>query len=207
LELCKNFPVLSFTEGWPYIQLINLKKEDWREQWPQILLYFYWLDKFSPIASPESARRYYSYLSSLFIGSPKVLSPANFPLPAAIFQPDVKYFDPLQSTLNAFFRFDNTPLENTMMRYWNYMRYPKIKTNAENPDTKDREPRLLLVTVDVLDCATAVTFDSYSYNGKKCELNPELEFGNTEEYIQYLYDSHREQVHELHAEEGAEKRI
>jgi NTE family protein len=210
----KNFPVLSFTEGWPYIQLVNLKKEDWRERWPQIISYFFWPDKYSPIASPESARRYYSYLFSLFIGAPKVLSPAifplPFPLPAAIFQPDVKFFDPLQFTLNAFFRFDNTPLENTMMRYWNYMEYPKIKTNAGDRDTKDREPRLLLVTIDALDCTTAVSFDSYPYSGKTCELcdRERNKFVNTEEYIQHLYNVHRDQVHQLqHEEEGDRKRI
>jgi len=146
-----------------------LKKEDWRERWLQIISYFFWPDKYSPIALPESARRYYSYLWSLFIGAPKVLSPAvyplPFPLPAAIFQPDVKFYDPFQITLNAFFRFDNTPLENTMMRYWNYMRYPKIKTNAGD-DERDREPRLLLVTIDALDCTTAVTFDSVMYSFK-----------------------------------------
>ena len=197
----ENFPVFSFTEGWPYMQYINLKKEDWRERWPQILSYFFWPDKYSPIASPESARRYYSYLWSLFIGAPKVLSPAILPLPfplsAAIFQPDLKFFDPLQITLNTFFRFDNTPLENTMMKYWNYMRYPKIKSGPGDNE-KNHEPRLLIVTIDALDCTTAVTFDSYPYNGKECELcDSESKFGNTDEYIQHLYNIHRDQIKQI----------
>ena len=58
----------------------------------------------------------------------------------------------------SFARFDNTPLTKTIKEYWDYEKYP-IKTEFEKG-----EPRLLLVCVDVMDAASAVTFDSY-----KCE--------------------------------------
>jgi hypothetical protein len=74
----------------------------------------------------------------MFFGSPKVLTPSTVPLPAAIFQPDSKFYDILQFTINSFFRFNNTPLEKTIMRYWNYEKHSKIKT-----DSQDHEPRLL----------------------------------------------------------------
>jgi NTE family protein len=196
----KNFPVISWTEGFPFWQPVNLTKEDWRERWPQILAYFLWPDNYSPVASGESARRYYSYWWSLLAGSPGVLSPSPVALPSAIFQPDTKFFDPLQFTLNSFFRFDNAPLEQAMKKYWDYEGNPTIRTTPTEvkADSKDNPPRLLLVTVDALDSTTAVTFDSYGYNGKRCEIcNPEKEFDNNREYTDHLYDVHRNEISQL----------
>jgi hypothetical protein len=56
----------------------------------------------------------------------------------------------------SFARFDNTPLTRTIKKYWDYEKYP-LKTSFEKG-----EPRLLLVCVDVMDAASAVTFDSYT---------------------------------------------
>jgi NTE family protein len=195
----ENFPVPSWSEGPPYWQPINLKKEDWREKWPQILSYFLWPDNYNPIATGESARRYYSYWWSLLVGAPGVLSPAAIPMTSSIFQPDTKFFDPLQYTLNSFFRFDNTPLELSLKKYWDYERYPAIKTNPSEikANSKDNPPRLLLVTVDALDSTTAVTFDSYGYNGKDCELCPEEKFDENKRYIDHLYDVHKDEVRHL----------
>ncbi|HEY9387143.1 MAG TPA: patatin-like phospholipase family protein [Nitrososphaeraceae archaeon] len=196
-------PIFSLNEGWPYWKFIDIIKEDWREQWPYIFAYYIWPDNYSPTASAESARRYYSYWSSMFFGSPKVLTPSTVPLPAAILQPDSKFYDILQFTINSFFRFNNTPLEKTIMRYWNYEKHPKIKT-----DSQDHEPRLLVVAADALDCTTAVTFDSYKYKGKDCELcysegKFDQKIDNTEEYIEHLKELHKDQVQKLqHAEEG-----
>jgi NTE family protein len=139
----------------------------------------------------------------MFFGSPKVLTPSTVPLPAAIFQPDSKFYDILHFTINSFFRFNNTPLEKTIMRYWNYEKHSKIKT-----DSQDHEPRLLVVAVDALDCTTAVTFDSYKYKGKDCELcysegKFDQEIDNTEEYIEHLKKIHKDQVQKLEdIEEG-----
>ena len=198
--MSKSFPVISWTEGPPFWRLINLNEEDWRERWPQILTYFLWPDNYSPVASGEAFRRYYSYWWSMSFGSPGVLSPSALPISSAIFQPDTKFFDPLQFTLNSFFRFDNTPLEETMKGHWDYERHPAIKTTPAEirTDFQDNPPRLLLVTVDALDSTTAVTFDSYGYNGKKCEIcSPEKEFENNKQYIKHLYDVHKNEISHL----------
>jgi len=111
-------------------------------------LYFYLFpDKWGIPATPDIARRFYSYWNTLQFGSTRVISPA-------IIQPDMKFLDPLQST-HVFARFDNDPLAKTMKEYWNYEKFPGIKT-------KDGEPRLLVVSVDIEDCTTATTFDSYT---------------------------------------------
>ena len=111
-------------------------------------LYFYLFpDKWGIPATPEIARRFYSYWNMLQFGSAKVISPA-------ITQPDMKFLDPLQST-HVFARFDNDPLAKTMKEYWDYEKYSGIKTEKG-------EPRLLIVSVDIEDCTTATTFDSYT---------------------------------------------
>jgi len=107
-------------------------------------LYFYNPQNISPVASAESARRYFSWIHFLFSGVPNVMSPN-------LQQPDTKFFMGIPS----FARFDNTPLAKTIKNYWDYEKYP-IKTEFEKG-----EPRLLLVSVDVMDAASAVTFDSY----------------------------------------------
>jgi NTE family protein len=109
--------------------------------WP---FYFYWPDKYSPIALGEAARRYFSWLFFLQNGAQGVLSP-NF------MQPDTKFFN----LSTPFWRFDNSPLVQTMKKAWDYDDLP-IKSTFEKG-----EPRLLLISVDVLDCTTAATFDSY----------------------------------------------
>jgi NTE family protein len=106
--------------------------------------YFFWPENYSPIASGEAARRYFSWMYSLISGVKGVLSP-NF------LQPDTKFLNPFL----PFLRFDNTPLAKTIGNYWNYKNNP-IKTSFEKG-----EPRLLLVSVDILDATSAVTFDSY----------------------------------------------
>lgn len=107
-------------------------------------IYLYRPENISPAASAESARRYFSWIYFLFTGVPNVMSP-NFP------QPDTKFF----MGVPPFARFDNTPMIITIKKYWDYEKYP-LKTHFEKG-----EPRLLLVCVDVMDAASAVTFDSY----------------------------------------------
>ena len=110
--------------------------------------YFYMLpNKWGIPATPETARKYYSYWSSLQWGTPGVIAPS-------MVQPDMKFLDPLQET-HTFARFDNDPLANTMKKYWDYEKDPGIKTSPG-------EPRLMVVAVDIEDCTTATTFDSYS---------------------------------------------
>jgi len=110
--------------------------------------YFYMLpDKWGIPATPETARKYYSYWNSLQFGTPGVIAPS-------MVQPDMKFLDPLQDT-HTFARFDNDPLAKTMKKYWDYEENPGIKTGPG-------EPRLMVIAVDVEDCTTATTFDSYT---------------------------------------------
>lgn len=118
-------------------QLIN-----WRDNYPFIEWYYGWPDKYGPIASGETARRYFSVANLSLLGTKNVMLPG-------IVQPDMKFFS--ASNLS---RFSNIPIETTIRRFWNPDRNP-IKTRFENG-----QPRLLLVSVDIQD-ATTVTFDSY----------------------------------------------
>src|SRR5215203_4924444 len=101
--------------------------------------------KFS--ASPEAARRYYSVKEYLKYGTPNVF----LPLPP---EPDSKFAD----QDNTWIAHDSSPLQNTIERYSkdeNNKEKLRIATSWEN-----REPRLLLISVDVAEGKT-VAFDSY----------------------------------------------
>lgn len=114
-----------------------------REKSAFLPFYYLWMDMYGNLNTFESFRRYWSsyILAYSPFGTPNVLSPI-------IFQPDYKFMNPF----NFMLKYDNTPLTKTIGKYWDHMAHP-IKT-------KEGEPRLLLVAVDVQD-ATTVTFDSY----------------------------------------------
>jgi NTE family protein len=120
----------------------NKQLTNWRNNYPFIEWYYSWPDKYGPIASGETARRYFSVANLSLLGTKNVMSPG-------IAQPDMKFF----STSNLS-RFSNIPIETTIRRFWNPDTSP-IKTRFESA-----QPRLLLVSVDIQD-ATTVTFDSY----------------------------------------------
>jgi NTE family protein len=97
---------------------------------------------FNPyMGTAETARRYYSSKEFAITGAPNVFSP-----PQA--EPDKKFFDPL----NSWYRYDNKPLKKSLERF---AKFP-IATSRE-----DNQPRLLLVTVDVME-SLPVVFDSYA---------------------------------------------
>jgi hypothetical protein len=146
-----GYPIPYLKDDWPYFDWIQ-SNENWKEERPWISSYFWWPENLGPIASGETARRYLSYVRSIIFGAPLVLSPG-------IIQPDWKFFDPTHS----FTRFDNKPLERTIKKYWDYDKLP-LRTYFEK-----NQPRLLLVSVDVQDCRTAVTFDSYEKENGKCK--------------------------------------
>jgi predicted acylesterase/phospholipase RssA len=155
-----DWPYLPvFTEDWPYFKPMSWK-DSWEEEWPYISAYFYWPENYGSLATSEAARRYYTYAASLFYGVPRVLLPG-------IGQPDMKF--PL-SISPTFTRFDNTPLARTIKRYWDYENHP-IKTSFD-----EREPRLILVSVDMLDATMAVAFDSYANQSNTCVT----EYGDNE---------------------------
>ena len=101
--------------------------------------------KFS--ASPEAARRYYSVKEYLKYGTPNVF----LPLPP---EPDSKFAD----QDNTWIAHDSSPLQNTIERY------SKDENNKEKlsiaTSWRNREPRLLVISVDVADGKT-IAFDSY----------------------------------------------
>ena len=100
-------------------------------------------------ASSELARKYYSYLFSVFLGSPGVLSPA-------MTQPDMKFLDPFYFT-HTFARFNNAPLAETMKQFC------KVPLQVKTRDTDEEiQPRLLIISIDVEDITTPVVFDSFS---------------------------------------------
>ena len=102
----------------------------------------YWHSTNPAIASGEAARRYYSTKQFGLTGVSNVFFPT---LPLA----DTKFMD----VLNTWFRFDKHPLKKSVEQF---AKFP-IATNYEE---NQKQPRLLLVSVDVQEGET-VTFDSY----------------------------------------------
>ena len=160
--------LLVFKEEWPYFRPTSWKNS-WKEEWPYISAYFYWPENYGSLATSEAARRYYNYAASLFFGVPRVLLPG-------IAQPDMKF--PL-SLSPTFTRFDNSPLARTVKRYWDYEENP-IKTRFDQ-----QEPRLILVSVDMLDATTAVAFDSYPNQNDTCLT----EYGDSEFKYRIEYEN------------------
>lgn len=105
--------------------------------------HYLWFDRLGPLASKDAFRKYYSWLQFTYspFGIHNVLS-------APIYQPDFRFMNPF----NYILKYDNTALTKTIKKYWDY--------DAHSIKTKDPQPRLLLIAVDVQDAAT-ITFDSY----------------------------------------------
>lgn len=102
------------------------------------------------LASTEAARRYWSFYELACLLPPFGGVSPN--LCNSSMQFDTMYFSPL----NNFLSYDYKPLMEMMEKSINY----PIKTDFEK-----NQRRLLLLSVDVNDCSTAVTFDSYrNYN-------------------------------------------
>jgi NTE family protein len=104
-------------------------------------------DFYTQAADVEAARRFFAWLLYPYATRAQIISP-NF------IQPDTKFF----AGIPPFIRYDNRPLVNFIEKNWDSKSYP-IST-----DYLKGEPRLLLVSVDILDATSAVTFDSYLCN-------------------------------------------
>jgi len=126
---------------WNYISTESIpdKFADYMMSW-----WGYWNKFFLDVAKGEAARRYYSSKEFAITGAPHVFSPPHA-------EPDNKFFDPL----NSWYRYDNRPLKKSLEKF---AKFP-IATSRE-----DNQPRLLLVTVDVLE-SLPVVFDSYAKEG------------------------------------------
>jgi NTE family protein len=99
-------------------------------------------------ASPEAARRYYSVKEYLKYGTPNVF----LPLPP---EQDSKFAD----QDNTWSVHDISPLQNTIERYSKDENTNKEKLSIAT-SWKNKEPRLLVISVDVAEGKT-VAFDSY----------------------------------------------
>ena len=121
-------------------------------------------------ASEEAARRYYSTKQFLFTGVQNVFFPL---LPI----PDTKFFDPQ----NIWPMYSNRPLRDSLEKY---ARFPIATSSDLN------QPRLLLVSVDVLEGAV-VTFDSYPKFGgiRKSEYGDHIKLNeNGNDKWQYQFE-------------------
>lgn len=107
------------------------------------------------LASTEAARRYWSFYELACLPPPFGGISPN--LCNSVMQYDFKYL----SHLNNFLLYDYKPLMTLMEKSINY----PIKTDFEK-----NQPRLLLISVDVKDCSTAVTFDSYRNYNRVCDV-------------------------------------
>jgi NTE family protein len=108
----------------------------------------------------EAGRRYYSAKEFFLRGLEKVHSAPDTIL-------DYKFYDN-----SPYFYFSPNVTVNSRYRYSNRALRESIK-NFFPIATREGEPRLLTVAVDVAEGAT-VTFDSYLYEGKKCLICEEI---------------------------------
>jgi predicted acylesterase/phospholipase RssA len=137
-------------------------------------------DLYTPPADIEAARRFFAWLLYPYASLAQVITP-NF------IQPDTKFF----AGIPQFTRFDNRPLVNIIeRRYWDSKHYP-IAT-----DYLKGEPRLLLVSVDILDATSAVTFDSYLRKSQytKGEIDKEENGEDDSSYIDNQKQQERQRL-------------
>lgn len=104
------------------------------------------------VATSESARRYYNTKQFMFSGVPNVFKPSRS-------LTDMTFLDPS----NVWYLYSNEPLKQSLEKF---AKFP-IATSYE-----EKEPRLLLVAVDVQEGSTVV-FDSY----EKADGNRKTEYG------------------------------
>ena len=100
----------------------------------------YWHSLNDVVATSESARRYYNTKQFIFKGVPNVFKPSET-------LRDKTFLDPS----NVWYQYSNGPLKQSLEKF---AKFP-IATSYEK-----KEPRLLLVAVDVQEGSTVV-FDSY----------------------------------------------
>ncbi len=129
---------------WQYLSKESMvEKNPFFEEW-----WDFWHSIYDHVASGEAARRYYSSKEFSLRGVPNVFTPMRP-------QYDTKFFD-LQ---NTWYRFDIQPLKRSLERF---AKFP-IATEWE-----ERQPRLLLISVDVATSYQAI-FDSYKRkDGTRC---------------------------------------
>jgi NTE family protein len=141
-------------------------------------------------ATGEVARRYYSAKEFLYSGAPNVFSKPNIGY-------DNKFFDEFSPPVNLWYKYDNQPLKKSIS---NFVTEPiatgysevDYKQSSSDYNTSFKQPRLLLVSVDIEE-GTSVVFDSYSkeknvdkrYSSYQSDVIGDDKKNNTEKVIRY----------------------
>src|SRR5215467_194655 len=140
----------------------HLLKHYWNGYWN------FWHNIISDkVASPEAARRYWSWnqLANTPLGFTRNLC---FTVPRF----DIKFLD-FNPFVSSWLGYDFSQLriflENEVHQF-------PIKTSIE-----DNEPRLLMVSVDVQDCSTPITFDSYPKPNANADCEWYSEYGKSKD--------------------------
>lgn len=128
------------------------------------------------VALPETARRYWSWAQ--LACTPPIFGGGTLNL----YNPRLGLVD--TTFLNPFIfphglSYDYRPLKDFLSKK---ITFP-IKT-------KPGEPRLLVVSVDVKDCTTAVTFDSYASVAQECDICHAPEIANNSQLVSHLKKEH-----------------
>jgi NTE family protein len=138
----------------------------------------------SQVALPETARRYWSWAQlactpPIFGGGTSHL---YFPHIDLV---DTKFLNPFVFPHGL--SYDYSPLKQFLQ---DRIIFP-IKTSPG-------KPRLLVVSVDVKDCTTAVTFDSYPSVAKKCAIcDDKKDFDNNDLLVRHMKEEHIELAEEF----------
>jgi NTE family protein len=101
-------------------------------------------------ATGEAARRYFSAKEYLYSGAPNVFRP----MPPIL---DNRFFDDWFEPTNKWHQYDNSSLRESIERYASF---PISSTSDGELEEEKRQPRLLMVSVDV-ESGAILTFDSY----------------------------------------------
>jgi NTE family protein len=117
-------------------------------------------------ATGEAARRYFSAKEYILSGAPNVFS-----RPRKIY--DDKFFDDFTIPSNTWYMYDNKPLRESIKRN---VHFPIATSYYDDKKQPVKQPRLLVVTVDVEEGETVV-FDSYT----KKDGSRSSEYGYDEE--------------------------
>jgi NTE family protein len=170
---------------WEYLS--SSLTSNFKDRWVQALTagwrIWYMMFPYLNLGSPEAFRRYYSSKISLSspYGEPSVFVPL---IPLS----DTKFLDYLDTSA-WWFRYSNEPLRSSIAKF--VEEFP-VATSYDKNSGKMRQPRLLLVSVDVQEGET-VTFDSYEYNSTKCTIC-EKKCNDTDTLLKHVYNDHlREQ--------------
>jgi len=183
---------------------VEVLEDFWKEMknitWADNPFFTWWWDRLrrflgsNQVALPETARRYWSWAQ--LACTPSIYGGGT----SHLYFPHLKILD--TTFLNPFvfphgISYDYWPLKQFLS---NRIKFP-IKTEP-------RTPRLLLVSVDVKDCTTAVTFDSYASAAKKCDLcTGDKEFNDNRSLVSHIKKLHinLEDENNLNIETGQDK--